>query len=41
MISKNVLANVRVALVHDWLMTSRGGEKVLEAIQMAWIDEAR
>src|SRR4051812_4882388 len=26
------LPTMRVALVHDWLLTHRGGEKVLEAI---------
>ena len=32
---------MKVALVHDWLTGMRGGEKVLEAIQQAWIDEAQ
>ena len=33
------LASLRVAVVHDWLTGMRGGEKVLEAIQMAWMEE--
>ncbi len=40
---------VRFTDLHNWVVNlegfdddhSRGGEKVLEAIQMAWIDEAR
>jgi FeS assembly protein IscX len=40
---------VRFVDLHNWVVDlegfdddhSRGGEKVLEAIQMAWIDEAR
>ena len=42
-------AAVRFTDLHNWVVDldgfdddrSRGGEKVLEAIQMAWIDEAR
>ena len=42
-------ATVRFTDLHNWVVDlagfdddhSRGGEKVLEAIQMAWIDEAR
>ena len=40
---------VRFTDLHNWVVNlegfdddhARGGEKVLEAIQMAWIDEAR
>ena len=40
---------VRFTDLHNWVVEldgfdddhTRGGEKVLEAIQMAWIDEAR
>ncbi len=40
---------VRFTDLHNWVVAldgfdddhTRGGEKVLEAIQMAWIDEAR
>jgi FeS assembly protein IscX len=40
---------IRFTDLHNWVVTldgfdddiTRGGEKVLEAIQMAWIDEAR
>ena len=40
---------VRFVDLHNWVVAldgfdddrTRGGEKVLEAIQMAWIDEAR
>ena len=40
---------IRFVDLHNWIVTldgfddehDRGGEKVLEAIQMAWIDEAR
>ena len=40
---------VRFTDLHNWVVSldgfdddhARGGEKVLEAIQMAWIDEAR
>ena len=40
---------IRFVDLHNWIITlagfdddhGRGGEKVLEAIQMAWIDEAR
>ncbi len=40
---------IRFVDLHNWIITlagfdddhDRGGEKVLEAIQMAWIDEAR
>ena len=40
--------NVRFTDLHNWVVDlpgfdddhSRGGEKVLEAIQMAWMDEA-
>lgn len=40
--------NVRFTDLHNWVVGlkdfdddhARGGEKVLEAIQMAWIDEA-
>jgi FeS assembly protein IscX len=42
-------AAVRFTDLHNWVVgldgfdddRSRGGEKVLEAIQQAWIDEAR
>ena len=42
-------AAVRFVDLHNWVVgldgfdddRTRGGEKVLEAIQMAWIDEAR
>ena len=42
-------AGVRVVELHNWVVSldgfdddrTRGGEKVLEAIQAAWIDEAR
>jgi FeS assembly protein IscX len=42
-------ATVRFVDLHNWVVSldgfdddrSRGGEKVLEAIQAAWIDEAR
>lgn len=42
-------AAVRFVDLHNWVITlegfdddrTRGGEKVLEAIQMAWIDEAQ
>ena len=42
-------AGVRFTDLHNWVVgldgfdddTTRGGEKVLEAIQQAWIDEAR
>ena len=42
-------ATVRFVDLHNWIVAldgfdddrTRGGEKVLEAIQMAWIDEAR
>jgi FeS assembly protein IscX len=42
-------AGVRFVDLHNWVLEldgfdddrTRGGEKVLEAIQMAWIDEAR
>lgn len=42
-------ATVRFVDLHNWVVglegfdddRSRGGEKVLEAIQQAWIDEAR
>ena len=42
-------AAVRFVDLHNWVLAldgfdddrTRGGEKVLEAIQMAWIDEAR
>ena len=41
--------NVRFVDLHNWVVElegfdddrSRGGERVLEAIQSAWIDEAR
>jgi FeS assembly protein IscX len=40
---------IRFTDLHNWVVqldgfdddVTRGGEKVLEAIQMAWIDEAR
>ena len=40
---------IRFVDLHNWVIAldgfdddhARGGEKVLEAIQMAWIDEAR
>jgi FeS assembly protein IscX len=40
---------IRFVDLHNWVVAldgfdddhARGGEKVLEAIQMAWIDEAR
>lgn len=40
---------IRFTDLHNWVVAldgfdddhARGGEKVLEAIQMAWIDEAR
>ena len=42
-------ATVRFTDLHNWVVDlpqfdddhTRGGEKVLEAIQMAWMDEAR
>lgn len=42
-------ATVRFVDLHNWVVSlegfdddrARGGEKVLEAIQQAWIDEAR
>jgi FeS assembly protein IscX len=42
-------AGIRFTDLHNWVVGldgfddghSRGGEKVLEAIQQAWIDEAR
>ncbi|HEY0065055.1 MAG TPA: Fe-S cluster assembly protein IscX [Telluria sp.] len=42
-------ATVRFTDLHNWIVDlegfdddhTRGGEKVLEAIQQAWIDEAR
>lgn len=42
-------ANVRFVDLHNWVVglegfnddRTRGGERVLEAIQAAWIDEAR
>ena len=42
-------STVRFTDLHNWVVTldgfdddrTRGGEKVLEAIQQAWIDEAR
>jgi FeS assembly protein IscX len=42
-------ATVRFVDLHNWVVelegfsddSTRGGEKVLEAIQQAWIDEAR
>lgn len=42
-------ATVRFVELHNWVVElegfdddrARGGEKVLEAIQQAWIDEAR
>jgi FeS assembly protein IscX len=41
-------ANVRFVDLHNWVLElegfdddrARGGEKILEAIQQAWIDEA-
>ena len=42
-------ATIRFVDLHNWVVDlegfdddhSRGGEKILEAIQQAWIDEAR
>ena len=42
-------ATVRFVDLHNWIVElegfdddhKRGGERVLEAVQMAWIDEAR